>query len=177
MAAANIWFHSCGERDAPKSHMQKTKISPGVREAGPGAEGKPHVGVHRPDLQCPHVRVLTALSLAGDATGGRKATWRCSTQQQLVLGLILLCLFFLAFLPWMCLSFTLCFRALGDEFFSLLVIQYSVIWEVFNQILTSVRMGHSAVAWDSEIHFYLHFLPILTLCGSSFFSYWENSDN
>ena len=45
--------------------MQKTKISPGVREAGPGAEGKPHVGVHRPDLQCPHVRVLTCPELGG----------------------------------------------------------------------------------------------------------------
>ena len=68
MAAANIWFHSCREWDTAKSHMQMTKISPGVREAGPGAERKPHVVVHCSDLQCPRVRVLTCSELGG----GRK---------------------------------------------------------------------------------------------------------
>lgn len=65
MAAANIWFHSCGKRDTPKSHMQKTKISPGVQEAGPGAERKPHVVVNCSDLQCPRVPVLTCSELGG----------------------------------------------------------------------------------------------------------------
>ena len=64
-AAANTWFHSCGKWDTPKSHMQKTKISPGVQEAGPGAERKPHMIVNCSDLQCPRVPMLTCSELGG----------------------------------------------------------------------------------------------------------------